>query len=102
MDRSGIRLAFLLILPLLGCAESSAPFTAVENPVQQQAARYAELPGLASSPHAGLKAELALLTEERMTPAALDAQLARASNAMRASPPYHALGEAIPAISRPM
>jgi hypothetical protein len=52
---------------------------------------------LSSSPHAGLKAELALLTQEQMTPRALDARRGAIPAEGQA-----ALAESIPAISRPL
>jgi hypothetical protein len=66
--------------------------------------RYVDLPGLRSSPHAGLKAELALLVQERMTPQALDGQLAgfRSQARQPTTAGRRPLDESIPAISRPL
>jgi hypothetical protein len=102
MDRSCIISALFVSSAVLGCARSGSE-SARAAPVKQLE-RYAELPGLSSSPHTGLKAELALLTQERATPLALDAhQIAiRTQSSRTALSGRQALGEAIPAISRPL
>lgn len=100
MDRPFLISALILSGVLSGCARngSDTPRAAAANQIE----RYADLPGLSSSPHAGLKAELALLTQERMTPLALDAQQdaihSQASAAGTSG--RQMLDEAIPAISR--
>ena len=103
MDRRGFNFLALLAFFLLGCApaDSRAPSTAA---LPDHVQRYAELPGLSSSPHAGLKAELALLVQEQMTPLALDAQQ-DALRSQTGSPKVDGrkqLAESIPAISRPL
>ena len=98
MDRPFIISVVLLSGVLLGCARSGSE-SARAAPAKQ-IERYANLPGLSSSPHAGLKAELALLTQEQMTPLALDSQLEKSGRASTSG--RQALDEAIPAISRPL
>ena len=102
MDRPFTISALILSGVLLGCARggSESPRAAPAKQIE----RYADLPGLSSSPHTELKAELALLIQEQMTPLALDAQLdaMRSQSDSEATTGRQALDEAIPAISRPL
>jgi hypothetical protein len=102
MDRPFIISALILSGLLLGCARSGSELA--RSAPAKQIEKYADLPGLSSSPHAELKAELALLTQERMTPLALDAQLDAIRSQSGAAPTSgrQMLDEAIPAISRPL
>ena len=96
MDRRSLIFGLILALTL-GCAPNGSP---PPKAPATQAERYAELPGLASSTHAGLKAELALLVQEQMTPVGFDG---RRPTQPREPAPLRPAGirSAIPAISRP-
>jgi hypothetical protein len=103
MDRGFFIVCLVLTSLALGCARSGTQPAAASAPAEHLQ-QYLELPGLASSPHAGLKAELALLSAERMTPHAIDAQIAalQPHADYEASSGRTALNESIPAISRPL
>jgi hypothetical protein len=104
MDR-GLTIALLALAGSpLGCARQDWPSMREQTPSSLHAERYADLPGLRSSPHSGLKAELALLAEEGATPQALDAQFAlqRSPAGGDASAGRRLIDESIPAISRPL
>lgn len=91
MDRLSITL--LLIATAAGCVRNeggSAPAAAAKG-----ADQYAALPGLRSTPHQRLGAELVLLTQERMTPLQLDAE-AQARRAQHRSLVVRRPGEAAP------
>lgn len=107
MDRRWITIG-LLVTTMLGCARTD-PAPAPQTPAAQRVQPYADLPGLRSAPHPKLKGELALLTQERMTPQLIDADLAElrtkglpATGNRQASAGRDALSDALPAISRPM
>ena len=103
MDRRILTPLGLVACLLSGCAPADSRTPSADGP-SDHIQRYAGLPGLSSSPHAGLKAELALLQQEQMTPLALDAQQ-DALRSQAGSPEVagrNMLAESIPAISRPL
>jgi hypothetical protein len=104
MARRFVPIAWILASLFSGCESASSPSAPRNTSAAEHARRYAELPGLAGAPHPGLKAELALLQAEGMTPAALDQRLATASAEAGGSQQATGglLGAAIPPISRPL
>ena len=104
MDRRWIIAALSIASLQIGCARSDLPATHPKGSAARHARRYADLPGLAGAPHPGLKAELALLNAERMTPRALDQRLSGSIEKTEAEPSRTSalLSAAIPPISRPL
>ena len=101
---AGQRLLLALFLLFAGCrAKQPATVVRLASQTKSAAVQYAGLPGLRSSPHEGLRAELAQLQSERATPEQLDADLAaqrRERAATDGASPQQALAEAFPQISR--
>lgn len=102
MDRFWHMSGLVLALWATGCAPGISSSPSNHAPANRLE-HYAELPGLSSSPHAGLQAELALLLQEQMTPQALDAKVdAARPSSSKPLAGRQSLQESIPAISRPL